>query len=518
MKNRNGSATSKVLRFARTIEVIGNKIPHPAFMFALLWLFIILLSAVCAAADLSVTYMALDKSTGVLAEKTVHAVSMLSRSSLQSMLSSMIKNFSTNSAVPPIMVLSMFMMVADDSGFFKAGLRRLLVNTPDFLTTFILAVVCICINICSTGGYVLAVNLGAIVYKAKGKNPVAGVMVAWAASAAGYTANLLPATTDVTLTEITNVFAAPYGQSIHVLSHWYFMIAATFILAAVTAFVSELYLSRLFPDDPREKAMQGSLDAVALSSDEKRGLRWAGLGILAATGIFLLLTVPKNAFFRNETGALVPDSPLMDSILIVISIFFLVMGVCYGYGSRSYTKAEDIPNAMKKGLESVAGMLIMFFFASQFNYAFNQSGLGTIVAISGERLLEAINLPPIPLLVAFTLLCGTINLVIPSASALWLLLAPMFLPMMIELGISPLYITLAFRIGDTMTNNITPLSVGLPCAIAKVSEIRGGEQEGSGIGTIVSTQIPFSIIYFLVLSVMMAVFYGLGLPLGPGNI
>ena len=215
---RNLSSSSKMMRFVKTIERVGNRIPHPVYMFLILWVGILVISAACEAAGLSVTYTVVS-GTGEAVEKTVSAANMLSKSSLQGVLASMISNFSTNSAVPPIIVLSMFMMVADESGFFSAGLRRLLVNAPAFLTTFLLSVVCICMNIYSTGGYVLAVALGSIVYRAKGRNPIAGVMVAWASSAAGYTVNLLPATADVTLAEITNTYSQPYGQSVHVLSH-----------------------------------------------------------------------------------------------------------------------------------------------------------------------------------------------------------------------------------------------------------------------------------------------------------
>lgn len=512
---RNLSSSSKMMRFVKTIERVGNRIPHPVYMFLILWVGILVISAACEAAGLSVTYTVVS-GTGEAVEKTVSAANMLSKSSLQGVLASMISNFSTNSAVPPIIVLSMFMMVADESGFFSAGLRRLLVNAPAFLTTFLLSVVCICMNICSTGGYVLAVALGSIVYRAKGRNPIAGVMVAWASSAAGYTANLLPATADVTLAEITNTYSQPYGQSVHVLSHWYFMIISTFVLGFVTALIAESFLTKLYPDSEEWSQQKGR--GVELTADEQRGLKWAGIGALITTIVFLILVIPKNAFFRSEDGTLVPDSPLMDSILIVISVYFLIVGLCFGYGSKTFKNKDDLPRALGKGISSVSGMLVMFFFASQFTYAFTKSGLGTIIAVKGERLLESINLNGLPLLILFILLCTLINLFMPSASTKYAILAAVFVPMFTGLGIHPTYTALAYRIGDTMTNNITPLSVGIPCAIAKVQEFQKGKNAGSGIGTIISTQFPFSLAYFLTLAAMLAVFYLFRIPLGPGGL
>lgn len=504
----------KTKGFVATIERVGNKIPHPMYMFTILLVVVMILSAILSAAGVSVTYMAADK-TGELTETTVSVVNLLSQSSLQTFLGKIISNFSTNSVVPPIIVLSMFMMVADQAGFFEAGLRKILSNAPNFLVTYLLAVVCICVNICSAGGYVLAVSLGVIVYRSKGRDPIAGILVGWAASAAGYTANLLPATTDVTLAAIADTLAQPYGYSVHPLSHWYFMITATFILAGVTTLIAETFLKKIYPDP--EKVTLSDSDLLVMKTHEQKGLKWAGIAAAIFVVAFLIMAVPQNGFFRSKDGQLVPSSPLMSGLLMVIAIFFLMVGVSYGFGSGRFTKAADIPKAMAKGISSVSGMLVVFFMASQFTYAFNTSNLGTIISIKGQVLLNNIGLKGIPLFILFALLCGLINLFVPSAATKWMALAPIFVPMFAGIGMDPNYTMLAYRIGDTITNNITPLNSGLPIAISKLEEVNEGKKDfGSGIGTIISVQLPFSAAYFVSLVLMMIVFYTFHIPLGPG--
>lgn len=514
MGKKENTSPQRTKGFVATVERIGNKIPHPLYMFTILLVIILILSAILSSFGISVTYMKAN-SSGELTETTVAVVNMLSKSSLQTLLSKMISNFSTNSVVPPIIVLSMFMMVADEAGFFKAGLRRMLSNVPNFLITYLLAVVCICVNICSAGGYVLAVSLGAIVYSSKGRDPIAGILVAWAASAAGYTANLLPATTDVTLAAIADSLAQPYGYSVHALSNWYFMIVATFVLAAVTTLVAETFLAKIYPDP--DHVDLGDMDLLQMKDHEKKGLKCAGIAAALFFAVFLVLTVPKNGFFRSDSGELVPSSPLMSGLLMIIAIFFLVIGISYGFGSGQFKKAKDVPKAMAKGIASVSSMLVVFFVASQFTYAFNASNLGTIISVKGQALLKEAGLNGIPLLVIFALLCAAINLFVPSAATKWMVLAPIFVPMFAGIGMDPAYTMLAYRCGDTITNNITPLNSGLPIAISKLEEVNKGKKDlGSGVGTIISVQLPFSICYFVALVIMIAIFRFANIPLGPG--
>lgn len=501
-----------MIRFVKAVERIGNKIPHPMYMFIILTIVALALSMIMSSMGVSVTYTGAN-SAGEISEQTVSVINMLSKPQLQNFIASINNNFMNSSVVVFMMVLSMFMMIADSAGFFTVGLRRLLAGTPKFLATYILSVVCICANICSTGGYVFVITLGVIVYKNMGRNPLGGIAVAWASSAAGFTANILPATTDVVIATVASPLAEQYGYKVHVLSTWYFMIAATLILAFVTTLIAEKFLTKIYPATEEHLVHQ---EELSITDDEKRGLRWTGISVAVLTIIMLLLTVPQNGFFRSDDGTLIPSSPLMSSLIIVICIYFLVIGVSFGFGSRNFKSGTDVAVAMSKGIGSIANVLVVFFFASQFIYIFNASNMGTIIAVKGQQFLASTTLPSFAILVLFVLVCAIINIFVPNATTKWLILAPISIPMLTGLGIHPAFTMLAYRIGDTTTNAITPLNSGLPIAIAKVEEVTDGKDIGSGIGTIISAQFPFAIAYFVTLLAMMFVFLTCHIPLGPG--
>ncbi len=505
-----------MMRMIKNVERAGNKLPHPVYLFLILLAIVLVCSLILSSLGVSVTYLA-DDGKGAMTETTVSVINLLSRSALQTFLANVITNFSSNGAVHPTVVLMMFMMVADQFGFFEVGLRRLLAGAPKWMATYILSVICICANICAMGGIILAATIGGIFFKAQGRNPVGGILLAWAAVNAGYTACLLPASTDVTLSGITQSFSASYGYTVHALSNWFFMIAATLVLAGITTLIYETFLTKLYPD-PVNTA--GSADGfLVLKAEEKRGLKWSGYGALVILAVMLVLCVPKNGFFRNADGQLVPKSPLMSGLIIIIGICFLVLGVCYGRGCGTIKKATDVTAAMGKGIASVADLLVVLFFASQFTYAFNASNIGTIISIKGEQFFRSENFVGLPLLIVFAVFCAIVNIFIYSAATKWMLLAPVFVPMLCALNLHPAFIQVAYRIGDSCTNNITPLNMAFPACITlimKYIDEKEREKIGSGVGTVIAAQIPFSIAFFFTFILLLILFYTLGLPLGPG--
>jgi len=506
---------SLMMRMVRKVEIIGNKIPHPMYMFLVLTAIFMVVSAICASMGVSVTYMAANNS-GEVAEKTVAVVNMLSKESLATFLGKIISNFCTNAAFQPIVVLGMFMMVAEQTGFFKAGLRKLLANCPDFLATYVLCVVCICCNICATGGNLLAITLGAVLYKARGKSPIAGILLGWACVGAGYTANLLPASLDVTLFGVANGIVEPMGYTLHPLSNWYFMIVATLVLAGVCTVIGDKFLTKLYPD-PVDAEIGNERESL-VSENESRGLKFAGIAFLICTAVLLITIVPKNGMLRNAEGKLLPTSPFISSLVMILALYFLFVGVAYGYGSGTIKNKDEIPKLLSKGLGAMGSILVVLFFAVQCIYVFNTSNLGTIISIKGEAFLRSTGLNGIPLLILFSLLTMVCNMFITSSATKWLMFAPIFLPMLTNVGIHPAFTAIAYRIGDTCTNNMSPLSTGVPIALAMIEQYRPKSEEvqGSGVGTVISAQIPFSIMFFITLVILECIFYFCNIPLGPG--
>lgn len=501
-----------------TIERVGNKMPHPVILFLFLIVALMIVSLICAQLGVSVTYQ-VTGNDGELIEKTAAAINMLSKEQLVNFLVGATDNFKTFSTLSLSIIMVMGMALSEKTGFFSALLRKTLLSAPKGIITYALAVIGICCNICSDPGVLLASTLGGIIFKSLGRNPWVGIFCGYVSAAVGFTANLLPAATDAVLGSMTNevceMMNLPY--TVHPLSNYIFMAVSTFVLAAVVAVLTETFLVKTLGDSKTELSGE-ALEKAKPSKEENRGLRFAGVAFLVLLAILLWGCVPSDGFLRNENGQLLPTSPLMSSIVILLSIIFTVLGVAYGIGSGVIKSGKDYAKFAKQGLEDMNLTFILFFLVSQMLYVMNTSNLATIISVSGERLLRSIGMGGFPLLVVFILVVGIINLCMASATSKWAILAPVFVPMMTNLGIHPAVIQTAFRIGDTCTKGITPMSPMLWATLEILNANRDPRynKEEAGVGTVISIVSVFSIVMLVAFIALFAVFYFLNIPVGIG--
>jgi aminobenzoyl-glutamate transport protein len=514
-----------LFRFAKTVERVGNKLPHPVYIFIYLLIAVMIASAICSALGVSVTYDAAG-SDGTVSEKTVSVINLLSRSELQNFIGNISNAYNQVKTLNLLIIVVMFMAVAEEVGLFQSALRKLLLKAPRILATYALCVVGICANICSDAGMILSPTLGAVLFKALGRNPWIGIAAGYGAAAAGFTANLLPVTTDVALSGISAQLAEAEGYHVHALSNYIFLVVATIVAGATLAYVTEKFLTPLYGDYKEGEKLkdESGLISYALRPEEEKGLKRSGIGALCFI-VFLILgclpvkNVPLLGFFRDpDTFTLVPKSPLLSGIVPVICIFFLCIGIPYGVTTGAIKKKSDIPSLMIKGVEKMAGLISIFFFCSLFIYQFNRSGLSTIISVSGEMLIRSFGLEGFPLLVVFILVITVINIFMYSGTAKWMILAPVFIPLFSRLGIHPAMTQLAYRIGDSSTNNLTPLNACLLATIVLMQQYRDPElnPEEPGIGTVLSGQFVVSITILVTMILLLAVFYYTGLPIGIG--
>lgn len=516
---------SGIIRFSRSVERAGNKLPHPMYIFLYLLIACMIISAICAAAGVSVTYDAAAKD-GTVAQATLEVKNLLSRAELQNFLGNIIAAYQANTMLIPMLVVAMCMAVAEETGFFEAALRKLLLGAPRGVSTYALCVVGVCSNICSDAGMILAPAIGAVLFRALGRNPWIGISIGYGASAAGFTANLLPATTDALLSGISAGLAEKAGYTVHAMSNYIFLFVATWIVSLGLTYVCEKFVAPVYGDYEGGKSAkdESGLKKFALTDAENRGLKFAGIGALVFLAVLVLGSLPMPefpfllGFFRSAKNQLVPSSPLMSGIVPLIGIFFLVIGIPFGYGCGKIKKKGDIPKIIQKGVIKMSGLVFIVFPASLFIYQFNRSGLSTIVSIGGERLLRAIGLSGYPMLFLFILVIAVVNIFMYSGSAKWMILAPIFIPMFANMGIHPAVTQLAYRIGDSCTNNLTPLNACLLAVIAMMEQYRDPElnPEEPGMGTVLSTQLPISIVTMLSMAILLAIFYYTGAPIGIG--
>lgn len=294
-------------------------------------------------------------------------------------------------------------------------------------------------------------------------------------------------------------------------ANWYFMMASTVLLTIVGTLITEKIVEKNLGTYTGDYTP----DKSEVTSIETKALKNAGIAVLIFIIIMAILMFPKNALFRmydEAKGKMTLDVFMHNGFMVMILLLFLIPGVVYGKTTGKIKDSRDVIAAMTGAMESMGAMLVLSFFAAQFVNYFSYTNLGTIISVKGAELLESIGFTGLPLIIAFIIVSAFLNLFIGSASAKWAIMAPIFLPMMMRLGLTPELTQVAYRIGDSTTNIITPLM----SYFAMIVMFAQKYDEESGIGTLISTMLPYSMIFLISWTALMIVWYMLGLPLGPG--
>jgi aminobenzoyl-glutamate transport protein len=491
-------------RFLAIVERGGNALPHPATLFAIMAVAVIVVSAIAAAFRVE----AVHPGTGRL----VQVVSLFSVAGLHRIMTEMVSNFTGFAPLGTVLTAMLGIAVAEGSGLIGAALRVVVLSAPPRALTLAVVFAGVMSNMGGEVGYVLLIPLAAIMFHAVGRHPIAGLAAAFAGVSGGYSANLLLGTVDPLLAGLSEEAARIIDPTyrVNASSNYYFMFTSTFLITALGTVVTERVI------EPRLGAFAGpppSEGGIAgLTPAERRGLWFASAAAIALTAVLLWGTVPETGFLRDpQTGGLL-RSPFMSGIVALIFFAGVVLGLAYGVGARTLRNDGDVVKAMGKAMETLGVYLVLVFFAAQFVAYFNWTNLGLIFAIQGAEALKASGLGTIPLLVAFVLVAATINLFMGSASAKWAIMAPVFVPMFMLLGYTPEFTQAAYRIGDSTTNIISPMMSYFALIIAFLQRY----QPQAGLGTLVATMLPYSVTFLVGWVGLLVVWIVLGLPVGPG--
>jgi aminobenzoyl-glutamate transport protein len=540
------------------IERLGNKVPHPAIIFAALCVLVIVLSAVLSLFDVGVTYEVAEPAPVQISEEVTEEIeggtqetdaagptdepaaedlvirqetteirSLLSIDGIRFLFTSFVSNFSSFSVVAVILVAMLGVGVAEEAGLMGALIRKLVKVAPPWAITFIIVFVGMLSSIASDAGYLILIPLAAAAFLSVGRHPLAGLAAAYAGVSAGFAVNVLITPSDGILTEVTNEAVALVNPnlSIGITANLFFNIASTIFVTFVIIFVSSRLIEpRLgaYRSEQAELPGEGFADPGGAgtatepavdTAAEARGLRSAGLYVLGAIAVVLLLAVPSGGPLRNpETGSLVEDAPLMDSLIVIITLVFLLAGIGYGRGAKTITSSTDVINAITKTWASLAGLLFMLFLISQFIAYFNYSEMPTVASVAMADLLERADIGAVWLLIGFILVIALLDIIIPGLLPKWAIFAPVFIPLFVRLEVAPQTLLAAYRLGDSPMNVITPLMVYLPFIVLVAQRY----QKRAGLGTIVALMIPYSIIVLVTWILFFVVWFLLGLPMGPG--
>jgi aminobenzoyl-glutamate transport protein len=513
-------AQTLMSRFLSIVEKGGNALPHPATLFALLALAVVVLSWVASMMGLSVTHPA----TGVIVEP----VNLLSITGLHKMLTHLVTNFTGFAPLGTVLVALIGIGVAEHSGLIGAALRLMVLSSPKSLLTPMLVFAGVMSNMASEIGYVLLVPLAGLIFQAAKRHPILGMSAAFAGVSGGYSANLLIGTIDPLLSglsqEAARIVDATYTVS--PLSNWYFMIVSTPLITLLGWLVTEKIVAPRFPhapdsapesDDSTTTKNGGGHETHRLSAAEKRGFIYATLATALFTVVLVWSALPTGSlpgagFLRDPTTGDLLKSPFLSGIVAIIFFYGVSAGIAYGIGAGTIKSDVDVVKGMSQSMTTLGGYLVLVFFAAQFVAFFNWTQLGLVFAVEGASFLKELGLPTVPLFVSFILLTATVNLFMGSASAKWALMAPVFIPMFMLLGYSPEMTQVAYRVGDSVTNIISPMMSYFALIIAFFQKY----EPKAGIGTLVATMLPYSIVFLIGWSLLFGVWIAFELPIGPG--
>lgn len=488
--------------FLQWVERVGNKIPNPFLLFVYLIAVLMIASAVISWLNIT----AVNPSNGEI----IHVKNLLSVEGIQWILPNVIKNFSGFTPLGSILALVIGAGLAERVGLLQSLMYKMASKVSARYASYMVIFIAFFSHISSDAALVVMPPLGALIFLAVGRHPVAGLLAAIAGVGCGFTANLLIVTTDVLLSGLSTEAAKAINPAVQVsvIDNWYFMAASVILLTIVGAVLTDKFV------EPRLPVYRGERndEMKKLTPLQNRGLMASGIAALVFIGLVALLVVPEAAPLRNpKTGGIIP-SPFIQGIVPLIILFFFVISVPYGMVTKQIRSASDVPDLLVDPMKSMAGFIVMIFPLSQFVAFFNWSNMGKFMAIGLTDVLENLGMTGIPAFLGLIFLSALLCMFIASGSAIWSILAPILVPMFMLLGFHPAFAQIVFRVADSSVIPLAPMSPFVPLFLGFLQRYN----KEAKLGTYYSLVLPYPIVFFVVWLLMLVGWYLLGLPIGPG--
>ncbi len=489
------------------IERVGNKIPDITILFISAFIIVCVVSAILS----QVHFDYVHPTTG----KNIAVNNMLSGENIVKLLSTMVTNYSGFPPLGMVIVATLGIGIADGSGYINTGLKKILSVTPKFLLTPIIILVGMLSHLGPDTGYVIIIPVAAYMFYVSGKHPLAGIAASFAGIAGAFAANYTPSAIDPVIQGFTQSAAQIIDPAyqVNVLCNYFYSFASTFIVIGSCWYVTEKITEPwLWKACPLDKDIEVGDDAnTEITPAENRSF-------MAATAVLILMIIgliaallPQDSLLRDADGVIASfKAPIMQSIVSLLFIFTGVVGLVYGVMVGKFKSPKDVTKAMEDITKTLVQLIVFYFFAAQFLYAFGASNMGALIAIAGAEFLKSLALPPQITVLGIILFVGCLNLIITSASAKWAILAPIFVPMLMAVGIAPELTQVAYRVSDSAVNVVTPMFAFYPLIILYCQRY----VKSAGIGTLSSMMLPYTFALLISLTIMLYVFWGLDIPLG----
>jgi len=488
-------------RFITIVEKGGNALPHPAALFGIFAIITLVVSAI----GHWLGWQGANPATG----ETIRVINLLSVEGLHRILLEMVDNYTGFAPLGIVMVALLGIGISESSGLIKTAINALLLKAPGKWVTFIVVFAGIMSNAASDLGYLLIIPMAGVIFHSLGRHPVAGMSAAFAGVSGGFSANLIIGTIDPLLAGLSTEAARIIDPEYYVMptSNYYFMAVSTFVVTIAGTWVTHAWVE---PHLGKYSGNVVSEPVNPISPVEKKGLRWVLVVFLGWMAIFAAGLIPDHGFLRGADNSVL-HSPLLKGFIAVLFIVAASCGIIFGYITKTFQKHEDVIDGMSSSFKSLVSFLVLVFFAAQFVAWFKWSNLGLILAIKGAEFLQTTDIGLIPLVILFVVFSGIINLFMGSASAKWAIMGPVFIPMFMLLGYSPELSQAVFRIGDSITNVISPMMSFFALIIVYYQKY----DAKAGLGTLIATMLPYSVMFFIAWTILLIGWILAGLPLGP---
>jgi aminobenzoyl-glutamate transport protein len=493
--------TNALNKFITVVEKGGNALPHPAALFGIIALITLVISAIGS----YLGWQGVNPASG----ETIKVINLLSVEGLHRILLEMVNNYTGFAPLGIVMVAMLGIGIAESSGLIKASINALMIRAPKKWVTFIIVFAGVMSNTAADLGYLVIIPLAGVIFHSLGRNPLAGMSAAFAGVSGGFSANLIIGTIDPLLAGLSTEAARIIDPDYYVMptANYYFMAVSTFVISFAGTWVTNVWV------EPRLGKYTGNVEIEpiqALLPEEKKGLKWVLIVFLGWMALFAAGLIPENGFLRGEDNSVL-HSPLLKGFIAILFLVAATCGIVFGYITKTFKKHEDVINGMSTSFKGLVAFLVLVFFAAQFVAWFKWSNLGLILAIKGAGTLQTLDIGLIPLVVLFIIFSGFINLFMGSASAKWAIMGPVFIPMFMLLGYSPELSQTVFRIGDSVTNVISPMMSFFALIIVYYQKY----DIKAGMGTLIGTMLPYSMVFFVLWTLLLIVWIFWGLPLGP---
>lgn len=512
MSEATAPASSRLLNVLQSIARIGNKLPDPITLFAGLAVLVMVLSALFAGISEDVV-----QRDGSVASKTVR--SLLSAEGIRWAFESAVTNFTGFAPLGKVLTVMLGIGVAERTGLIAVALKVLVQSVPKTLITATLVFAGIMSSMAADAGYVVLTPLGAVLFAGLGRHPLAGLAAAFAGVSGGYSANLLITGLDPMLAGLTQEAARTIDKTyeVNATSNYYFMLFSTVLITVVGTLVTTRIVEPMLGTWDKSKAQAGDSESEPPDAgNEQRAFRGAMLsGLVLSAAIAALAAIPGSPL-RDSVAPGQPGvnalAPFFKSIEVLIAALFFIPGIVFGALNGSLKNDKDVAKMTSDSMATMGTYIALSFAAAQFVAFFSWTELGAITAVKGANVLKAIGFTGIPLLLAFLVVSAIMNLFVGSASAKWAFMAPIFVPMLMQMGFSPETVQATYRVGDSITNIITPLMPYLPIIIVFAKKY----DRDAGLGTLMAAMVPYSVAFGIVWTITLGVWVGFDFPLGPG--